>query len=102
LTIVRRPLWTAAAPQVGGDAETANQERWLRGSTWISRRFFTWLKQMHLDIAAEDPGMMRRRWAQRVEASRKHLNDSAALLVDGHTLDVLKQRGHHAVAIRGM
>jgi hypothetical protein len=54
---------------------------------------------MHLDIAAEDPGMMRAGEARR-RGSRKHLNDPARLLVDGHALDVLKQRGHVTVAIR--
>jgi hypothetical protein len=55
---------------------------------------------MHLDITAENPGMMRGRRGPGAEAPRKHLNDSARLLVDGHALDMLKQRRHVTVAIR--
>ena len=54
---------------------------------------------MDLNIAAEDPGIMRGRRAQRVEAPGKHLNDPAALLVEGHALDMLKQRRHLSLAI---
>jgi hypothetical protein len=55
---------------------------------------------MQLNIAAKDPGMMSGRGLQCAEAPRKDLNDPAALLVERHALDVLKQRGHLAVAIR--